>query len=259
LIVLDTDPYVDTKNYMTLKQALAHATGKLKNQEIAKIVLKQAFESGGIAVQCRIILEEYALGEIRPFNKRRESLQISLDGREGGASRFVPLFLLKPLPPGAQVLGNWSKSDLAWIAPPPARLASRKSSFPLLVHLSKRTVMYDVRLKKAAVETVVSVAVRSLRGNQVSVNQVVRTYRLPNDYRELLPDLFAMADSGTLRQAYSLGRRNGVQARIVKAITAMRDDISVPTAKRVARMMLDREAEVKSSEQQLTNNDPNMN
>lgn len=257
--MLDTDPYVDDKNYMTLKQALAHATAKLKNREFAKITLKQAFESGGILVQCRIILEEYALGDIKPFNKRRESLQIQIQGDERGSSRFAPLDLLKPLPRGAQVLGNWSKSDLAWIAPPPAQLAPHNKSSPPLVHLSKRTIMYDVRLKRVAVETAVSIAVRRLKGSQVNDPQSVRPYRRPEDYRELLPQLFAMADSGTLREAYSSGRRNGAQAKIEEAITKYRDDIFGSTAKRVARMMLDREAEVKSNEQQLTNNDPNMN
>lgn len=114
------------------------------------------------------------------------------------------------------MLGNWSESDLAWIAPPPAQLASHnKSSFPL-VHLSKRTIMYDVRLKRVAVETAVSIAVRNLKGSQVNDPQLVTPYRRPEDYRELLPQFFAMADSGALREAYSSGRRMEPKRRLWK-------------------------------------------
>lgn len=257
--MLDSDAYAEFEGYITLKQALDYATRKIKNREIAKVVLKQAFESGDIQVLCRIILEEYALGHIRSFEKRRENLQIDIKGNDKDTVILVPMDLLKPIPKGAQVIGNWSKSDLAWTAPPSTRAAFLTKSVQPHAALSTRKIMYGVRLKRVAVEAWVSLSIRIIKDNKSDEDKVIRAYRTEDDYKILLSEMFDLAENGKLRETYCGLRRNGIKARIAKFVRHKIGDVSEATAKRIATRLVDRDIEVKSNEQQLTNNDPNMN
>lgn len=223
---------------ITLKQALDYAARKLKNRDFAEICLKKAVANGSLTVRSRTMLEEYASGGIRAFDKRKRELQIDVKEEGGFGSTIVNIKHLRNKPRGAQVLVNWAGGHLAWTSPPASIYFYIEGSSEPCSILATRVIMYNVELERQEVENVI---MRLASGNAGADGQKIakRTYRTDEDYRELLPKFYEWAENETLSSQYRVVRRSGTRAAIERAVRiALDNKVSPSTTKRIVGKLL---------------------
>lgn len=240
---------------ITLKEALGHAAKSLGSREYAIAVIKSGIGNGDLSVVADAVLTEYASGKILPLARRRKDLQIELKEADECTALVIDRLYLQPNPIGAQLLGNWTKSDIVWIAPINSKFVLSKHSGKPMAVLPIRRVMYNVRIKSTELEKLVNKVAARHNIRESSFGKRKRQYFKKDKYSESFKELLSLAERGQLSHEYRLDTW-GNQAKLIRNMVIISNDkVNERNAKRYLAELVKIDQTVRSAKiaEQLTN------
>ena len=240
---------------VTLREALGHAAKTLGSKEFAIAVIKKGIGGGDLNIVADAVLTEYASGKVRPLASRRKNLQIDLKEADECTSLIIDKNYLQTGPNGAQLLGNWTKSDIVWIAPFTSKFVFSKILGKPMAVLPIRRVMYNVKIKRSELEKLVNIVAARHKIRESSLEGGKRQYIKDEDYSLIYKDLLLFAERGELFYEYRLDRW-GSQAKLIRNMVMISNDKVKPrNAKRYLSELLKLDIRVRSDKiaEQLTN------